>query len=67
MQLVREELRGTSLGMPVVNWPDTVTSVVTSTANLCCNSLFGFGVLLSLHSVVYDDSNTGTMVLGTWT
>ena len=26
-----------------------------------------FGVLLSLHSVVYDDSNTGTLVLGTWT
>ena len=33
----------------------------------CCNSLFGFGVLLSLHSVVYDDSNTGTLVLGIWT
>ena len=31
------------------------------------NSLFGFWGSSSSFSVVYDDSNTGTMVLGSWT
>ena len=34
---------------------------------ICYDSLFGFWGFSCSHSVVYDDSNTETMVLGTGT
>ena len=51
------------MGSQAVALADQTSQVVPSVVTASS----AFGVLLSLHSVVYDDSNTGTVVLGTWT
>ena len=38
VQLAHDELHGTSLGMPVVSLPDTVTGGVTSTPDMSATS-----------------------------